>query len=55
MNRLYENGLSEWMPDDWARIVDSLGERLNQSAVRRNRSAPSERGLAKAIGVLEKF
>jgi hypothetical protein len=41
------------MPDDLARIVDSLGERLNQSEARRHRSAPSERGLPKAIGVLD--
>jgi hypothetical protein len=43
------------MPDDLARIVDSLGERLNQSEVRRHRSAPSESGLSKAIGVLDKL
>jgi hypothetical protein len=43
------------MPNDLARIVDSLGKRLNQSEVRRSRSAPSERGLSKAIGVLDKL
>jgi hypothetical protein len=43
------------MPDDLARIIDSLGERLNQSEARRNRSAPSERGLSKAIGVLDQL
>jgi hypothetical protein len=43
------------MSDDLARIVDSLGERLNQSEVRRHRSVPSERGLSKAIGVLDKL
>jgi hypothetical protein len=43
------------MPDDLARIVDSLGERFNHSEVRRSHSAPSERGLSKAIGVLDKL
>ena len=39
----------------WRALSIYSGEHLNQSEARRHRSAPSERGLSKAIGVLDKL